>query len=1484
MTVRAQSGGRRLLVATAVAHYAKRPEWNRPGLVDARQQIIDLFTRSLGYTHLPDLGLDPTKAQLTQYLRSLCRYKINAEDHLVVYLAGHGEILDPGGHVLLTNDTDPDDIHDALPTAALARTMLLDTSVQRLLLLLDTCYSGEGGHEFAASALAGMRRDRTPIDRPGLVVVTSTQPLEQADTGAFPILLKEAVHGLPTVGYVPKALALEAVVQAMNDSPQRPGHQLIGWTASELTGHLPDFFLNPRHRSGLTDIDLHVQQVSEWEADAEGRELEFRRHLLLRAMGGGDDKHPAWWFTGRHIALTEITRWLTTPEPHRRALVVTGGLGSGKTAVLGLVSALTHPEHRRIVPQDAIGLPPAAVPSVGLVDVTIYAGGLTHDKVISGLAAAAQVHANTIGELLEALSTSARQRPFTAIIDAVDEAKDPHRLIAKVLRPILENGHARLLLGTRPHLIKQFGPVGTTPLPPSVGVLNLDEPTYADIGALTAYTIRGLLEGSLTSPYQGQSPSLIRAVAEAVAHAAAPSFLVARFNSTRLAATDLVTNPADPEWRASLPRLPGDAIREDMKIRLTGNADRGRDLLRPLAYAEGQGIPWENVWAPLASRISGRTYTDADLLWLREHAGSYVVEATEDGRSVYRLYHQALTEHFRDDAHSAGIADSDVHSAFVDVLASIPRTADAARDWTRAHPYALRHLATHAAAAGRIDELLTDADYLVHAHPDALLAALEYADTPDGILAATVYRTSIDHHKTTNLTTRRQLLSIDAARAGQEQLRDDLCREQPMRPIWATGSLVSSARRAGFTGHTQSVKAVACGHVDGALVAVTSAIDFEFGPPATGEMLVWDVKTGQRRFALRGHKGGVSAIACTEFDSKSVAISVGDSSEFGRAHGEAFVWNLSTGRRQASLKSRTRSMKVVACIDVGGAPVAVIGASITRPTGIGFAQNTVGELLVWDLRSGEIRAKLTGHSGHITAVSCTHVDGVPLVVSASSGEAGLHPGEIFVSDLRTGERWATLTGHPGLVGGIACMQIEDAPIVVASCCHDLFGTAGGKLMTWNLRAAHEAPLVIGSTMGAAEVACSYVDGIPIAITASGFDDESNEGELLVWDLHASALRNVLQGHTGSVNAVTCAELDGNPVAVSAGASVEGRFESGAGEAMVWNLRAVDQPAVHGGHARTVSAAACIEIDGRPVALTGADTEDIDAPDVGEVIVWDLPTGRRRTTLTGHLGPVKAIACTDIGGTPVALTAALDPIPPLGVSVWDLRAGARRGVLEGHAWSPYAVACGKVEGGPIAVTVAQSSDPFDVGEIFVWDLQTLTRRAVIQGHRYSVIAVACTEVDGIPIAITAGGYDSGDCELLMWDLRTGMRHAVLKRATPVSAITCTQIAGMPVAVAGGVSDNGARGDVTVWDLRAKKQLLRMNDHLGPVRAIVCGESAGLPLAVSIGGGITVWNLTDAEKLCSIALPGTAHALALQRNTIITSVDCDVIALDLRLRHR
>lgn len=595
---------RRFLIATAVTRYSGCPEWDRPGLAEARGRIIDLFGRQLGYQHWTELGLNPTRAEFTNRLRAFCKAQDRREDDLLaVYVSCHGDVLDHSGdHVLYMADTDPGDVsYTALRTVELARVTLLETKVRRLLLILDTCYSSQGGNELAAAALERVGAGWGKSTGAGLMVISSAQPHEQAMAGAFPKLFTEAVGNWATAGQGPQALPVSTVVQAMNDNGARPDHQRISLTVVGLTGEPPPFLANPRH--------------SEFAAQALRRDTELTTRLLARAKASHGDSADEWWFCGRHSALTAITDWLgrRAPNRHPAALVVTGGPGSGKTAVLGLIAALSHPERSGTVPKPHLGLAPHMIPAKGSLDVALYAQGLTDSDVLRGLAAAMKVRADTPDALLAALKARNGTRPFTALIDALDEAATPETLCSDLRRLIEESGgRVRFLLGLRPHLVGALG-LRDESTPDREPVIDLDAPRYADRAALHAYTVRSLLDSHPRSPYQLNRTAL-GPVAEAVADAAGSSFLVARITAGTLAAADHAADPHDPKWVAGLPRHAGQAMREDLARRLGRDAERAADLLRPLAFAAGQGLPWEDIWAALASAVSGRDYTDDDLV------------------------------------------------------------------------------------------------------------------------------------------------------------------------------------------------------------------------------------------------------------------------------------------------------------------------------------------------------------------------------------------------------------------------------------------------------------------------------------------------------------------------------------------------------------------------------------------------------------------------------------------------------------------------------------------------------------------------------------------------------------------------------------------------------------------------------------------------------------------------------------------------------
>ncbi|MGW2372006.1 caspase family protein [Kitasatospora sp. NPDC001683] len=1377
-----QTGGegpRRFLIAAAVADYPKNHDWNRPGLQEARERVVEVFTGPLGYRLHDPVALNPTKQQLTDALRAFCSSPERREDDLLtVYLSCHGEVLDDSGeHVLLTSDTDPADLtYTALPTAELTRAMLRGTRIRRVLLLLDACYAGQGGNQLAAAALKRLGTTWGRSSGSGLVIVSSAQPHQQAVGGLFPQLLEDAVTGLPVAGHGPDTLSLDAVVRHINNSPDRPTYQRIGLSMVGLDGEPPAFFPNPRHDTGLNEVDLALQQASAFDEQDRKRETEFTTRLLMRAMAfqsyqGHEDQAPApaWWFSGRHTVLRDLVAWLNTPAGGDRTTcrVVTAAPGSGKTAVLGLIATLTHPERRRTVPLHALGLPPDLL-DPDAVDVAIYAQRLTDTDVLQALAAAARVQASTVGELLDALDRQRRPRPLTILIDALDEAATPDTLCITILRPLIEHaqGRIRLLLGTRPYLLPRLGADASH-------VIDLDSDRYADPQAITAYAARTLLQAHRASPYRDH-PYAVQPVAQAVAHAAGRSFLIARITAGTLAAASTVADPYDPAWRAGLPRHASDAMRHDLERRLGTDARRATDLLRPLAHSQGQGLPWEDIWAPLAAEIAGHPYTDDDILWLRDKAGSYVVEATENGRSAYRLYHEAMAEFLRD-----GIAPKTVHAAYTRVLTDhVPYSADATRDWARAHPYALNHLAHHAAQAGLLDHALTHSEYLVHAAPRGLTPDLHHAHSQSARLTAAVYRTSLYLHDTAAPAQRRQILALDAARATHPDLHRGLTRHIPpdhWTPVWATNSTFNPALHDTLTGHTGKVNAVACTTLDGIPIAVTGSAD--------ETVRVWDLRTGQViGNPLTGHTETVTAVACTTLDGIPAAVT-------GSADETVRVWDLRTGQVIGNpLTGHTETVTAVACTTLDGIPAAVTGS----------ADETVR---VWDLRTGQVIGNpLTGHTSTVTAVACTTLDGIPAAVTAGGDDD-----TVRVWDLRTGQMIGNpLTGHTSRVIAVACTTLDNVPVAV---------TVGNDdtARLWDLRTGRAIgrPLT-GHTGPMTAVACTMLDGVPVAVTGS--DDKTAR----VWDLRTGqAIGNPLTGHTSELNAVAYTMLDGVPVAVTGSDDKTARvWDLCTGQAIgnpltghtselnavayttldgipaavtvswdttvrVWDLRtgqAIGHPLT--GHTGTVTAVACTMLDGVPVAVTGSEDRT--------VRVWDLRTGQAiDNPLTGHTETVTAVACTMLDGVPVAVTGSVDRT----VRVWDLRTGQAIGnPLTGHTIAVTAVACTMLDGDPVAVTGSADRT------VRVWDLHT--GQAIgnpLTGHTSVVSAVACTMLDGVPVAVTA----SWDRTVRVWDLHTGQAigNPLTGHTSVVSAVACTMLDGVPTAVTAG--DDGT---VRVWDLR------------------------------------------------------------------------------------
>ncbi|MGW6257025.1 caspase family protein [Streptomyces sp. NPDC055085] len=333
MTVLAHGGQqadeepRRYLLACSVGRYPKCPDWDWPGVVEAREKIVELFTQQLGYRHYAALGTDPTSQQLQEHLRAFCTSAERREDDVVVvYFAGRSEVDEAGEHVLLLSDTDPADVpFTAVPVTQLVR-VFSGTRVRRLLLILDTCYSGRSRAGYASATLERLSATwALSAAGSGLAIVSSAQPHPQAEAGLFPALLSQVV-GQAVIDQAAQHLSVSDVVQQMNRHAEGTAHQRISLSELGPVGALPSFLTNPRFPLH-DESDRLGQPIGQWDPhDLEVHPAGF----VARVDDGINDRKLSRYVARDHDHfLADAVR--SAGRGNSRMAVLVGSSSTGKT-------------------------------------------------------------------------------------------------------------------------------------------------------------------------------------------------------------------------------------------------------------------------------------------------------------------------------------------------------------------------------------------------------------------------------------------------------------------------------------------------------------------------------------------------------------------------------------------------------------------------------------------------------------------------------------------------------------------------------------------------------------------------------------------------------------------------------------------------------------------------------------------------------------------------------------------------------------------------------------------------------------------------------------------------------------------------------------------------------------------------------------------------------------------------------------------------
>jgi len=565
---------------------------------------------------------------------------------------------------------------------------------------------------------------------------------------------------------------------------------------------------------------------------------EFVSHWSPRSRGVERHSSRGSFFTGRRRAMKELSDWLATGPADGRVRVVTGGPGSGKSAVLARLAVLADPLVRPLSTER----PDEPAPTI---DVAVYARGKTTADILTAIASPLGMPPSSLETWQDDLVKL--RRPVTLLVDALDESVEPMETATFLRRTaaVGTEGPVKVLVGTRPGYEQEL----RHQLGARTVVLDLDDEAYLDQADLAEYIHRRLT--SRDAPYQGDEESA-RQVAEAIAARSYPSFLLAQLSTSALSGrVDLEV----PGWDSKFAESVADGW-HDYLDRFGDRRRQVQDLLMPLAYAQGSGLDTgDDLWAGLASSLSGRHYDARDVAWLLEHAAAYLVqELVQDDRPVYRLYHQTLVEYLRRVSR-----EPEAWRRFARHLVDeVPRRTDGVRDWTRARPYSRAYLPTHAAEAGTLDDLATDPLFLAVADSDRLAHVLRTATSERAQAIAAAYLDALPELGP-SVDDNLNYLALASHLIGSPELAERVDRLEPqvaLRVLWATA--ISAVRSQYLAGATGGVAALAPVVLDGRSCLAVCALD--------GTVRIWDADGYASRspeLALPGGLGSPVLAAAT---------------------------------------------------------------------------------------------------------------------------------------------------------------------------------------------------------------------------------------------------------------------------------------------------------------------------------------------------------------------------------------------------------------------------------------------------------------------------------------------------------------------------------------------------------------------------------------------------------------------------------------------
>ncbi|WP_239339540.1 trypsin-like peptidase domain-containing protein [Frankia sp. CiP3] len=1186
---------------------------------------------------------------------------------------------------------------------------------------------------------------------------------------------------------------------------------------------------------------------------------EWRSHWEPRARGVERAIRPGYFFTGRREALTKIVEWFgsayDTIDPLR---VVTGGPGSGKSAVLARLVTMSNAAYRERSPA-LLESDPLRLFRPGSIDIAVHARGLAPRTVVERIIAIV----NTSEDAPESSSADdqiltdrlvdlllGRQHPLRIVVDAVDESKEPERLAAALGLLALEAADTglRLLIGTRKggptqRLLVVLGVAGSKSSSSKMNLIDLDRQPYLERSDLTEYIWQRLLQAGVSpvdslghTPYRGQS-ELALDVAKAVCDAAYPSFLIAQLVTRELLNRPEPIYPGDPTLQ-QFPKNVENAL--DRYLASLGSPKEQawvERMLTPLAYAQVDGLPHDSIgiWPELATALAppGEKYDVADVNRLLDTAADYLVETTVVDEGVYyRLYHQALADHLLKRDHLTARTRSPDTLIFEALVGTVSVDGRGRVRWDQAHPYLQQYLAVHAVAAGELACLVEDADFLAAAEPAGLFLALRSrGDSYNGLNAqiylAAFHDLPIGRKRAVERAAQLQIAARRYRSALAGRMEAGIF-ELPLSTRWLVGSPPVPHFVTGR--HSNWVDAVAIATIDDRTVAVTGSWD--------GTVRTWDLATG-RPFGAPLYGEIMNGPSSRSMDDR---------------------------RLDLKTESTVSRMTTIAVTQLGGHTLAITGSHDHS-------------VRLWDLTAGkQLGPPLYGHAARVSAITVSVLDDRPVAMTAS------WDGSVRMWDLvRRTALGEAIDGHAGPLNAIAVTAVNSRQVAVT-------GGDDGVIRLWDLAdgsAGDEATM--GQNCPIRAIATATLDGRPVALT--GGDD----GAVRIWDLNTrSPLGAPMHGHDLRVRSIATGRLGDRPIAVSSSDDETAR---------IWDLTN-RQPMGETlrGHTAPVTGIAITSFDERSIAVTGSRDRT--------VRVWNLTElARRKDSTEQRVSPASATTTMKIGGQAVVVTGHEDR----SIRVWDLENGELlRAAAQDHEGVVVAVAASGdgavlVSGGDDqtirswtvtgTTTTSELLQRFDArvstlaishlhgqqvvlagagdGSVYLLDASGRHLGQPLTGHVGRVSAVTTFPMDDRIVAATGG--DDGTVRL--WDVatRSALGAPLTGHTDWVSAIGSGVLANQPI-VATGSWDHTIR----LWNPATQTSIgPPLEGHSSRVSTVECGTLGGQPIIITGGWDrtIRIWDAHTGAEIHRIRLAAPVRATTLFADALIVATEREILRLDL-----